>query len=316
MVKLNYEEFKEYVKDNILKKLPDTYSEFDVSIEKNLKNNGLELDTLFIKSKDKNKNTAIPNIYLNGIYEDYYGNDVSLDSITEDIAEFYLERIKEFNEKNSFFDETLSDYKKIKKYIVGRILNTKNNEKLLSTMPHTNYMDLSVVYYAGLPDPNKEGGIYFVRITNEMANSYGVTAEELDQVAKDNVTEDTVVFENLIDMIKGVTPEELFGETTENKDDDTLNCDNVLYILTNQYKAFGAVLMTNPKVLEMVSKKIGEKFFILPSSIHETLILANNKYEIDELRKMVTDVNQKEVAPEERLSDNVYLYKSGKLSIA
>ena len=66
---MNYDDFKEYVKENILDALPDNFQEFEVSIRKTMKNNGLELDGLCIHGHDN----IAPVIYLNGygVKQDY-----------------------------------------------------------------------------------------------------------------------------------------------------------------------------------------------------------------------------------------------------
>lgn len=57
---------------------------------------------------------------------------------------------------------------------------------------------------------------------------------------------------------------------------------------------------------------------ILPSSIHEVLLVVyEEELCMEELKEMVRHVNQTEVAKEEILSDNVYIYsrKTDKISI-
>ena len=57
-----------------------------------------------------------------------------------------------------------------------------------------------------------------------------------------------------------------------------------------------------------IAEKVGD-FYMLPSSIHETLIIPKDAgMEFKELEQMVQEENQKQVAPGERLSDHVYEY--------
>lgn len=54
---------------------------------------------------------------------------------------------------------------------------------------------------------------------------------------------------------------------------------------------------------------LGENFYILPSSIHEVILLRESFAEDAEyLRWMIQEVNATEVAPEEILSDRAYYY--------
>ena len=65
-------------------------------------------------------------------------------------------------------------------------------------------------------------------------------------------------------------------------------------------------------VLEKFAGEIGGDFYILPSSIHETLFMPAMPFvEERELLEMVHEVNAGYVAPEEFLSDNVYRYHAG-----
>ena len=58
---------------------------------------------------------------------------------------------------------------------------------------------------------------------------------------------------------------------------------------------------------------------ILPSSVNEALLLAeeDNMLDMDSVKKMVEDINRDYVDEEERLSDNIYIYRreTGKISI-
>ena len=58
---------------------------------------------------------------------------------------------------------------------------------------------------------------------------------------------------------------------------------------------------------------------LLPSSVNEVLLLAeeDNTLDMDSVKKMVEDINRDYVDEEERLSDNIYIYKreTGEISI-
>ena len=89
-----------------------------------------------------------------------------------------------------------------------------------------------------------------------------------------------------------------------------------LSILTNTSGIFGASAMLYPGVLKEFSKKIGHDLIILPSSVHEVLLLPyDSTYSFQEMADMVTDVNEKCVPVEEQLSNQVYYYSSAQDSI-
>ena len=70
--------------------------------------------------------------------------------------------------------------------------------------------------------------------------------------------------------------------------------------------------------LDVAAERIGGDFFLLPSSVHECILVPKNGFDEKELQNMVMTVNQSQVSPEDRLSDNVYSYDANehKLSLA
>ena len=84
-----------------------------------------------------------------------------------------------------------------------------------------------------------------------------------------------------------------------------------LMVLTNMQGIHGAATLFYPGQLEAIAQQMGSDFFVLPSSVHETLILPDDgTAEPDSLQFMVREINQSTVAPEDRLSDFVYHYDS------
>ena len=83
---------------------------------------------------------------------------------------------------------------------------------------------------------------------------------------------------------------------------------DTMFVLTNDTKVNGAAGILNDDIRQEIAEKVGD-FYMLPSLIHETLIIPKDAgMEFKELEQMVQEVNQKQVAPGERLSDHVYEY--------
>lgn len=81
-----------------------------------------------------------------------------------------------------------------------------------------------------------------------------------------------------------------------------------VYVLTNEANSYGASVLTRPDVLLDLYSKIGS-FYILPSSRHEVLAISTSwGVRIEDLREMVMAINQKEVRPEDWLSDQVFVF--------
>ena len=82
-----------------------------------------------------------------------------------------------------------------------------------------------------------------------------------------------------------------------------------MYVLTNKTMLNGASTMMYYGVLDSIADKIGHDLYILPSSIHELILVpVKSGYKADELKKMVCQVNSDEVSDNEILSDSVYCY--------
>ncbi len=94
--------------------------------------------------------------------------------------------------------------------------------------------------------------------------------------------------------------------------------DETMFILSNEQKVNGAAALLDKEIMKTVIERIGKELFVLPSSIHECIIVpATADMDVSTLVSMVRDVNQSQVAPDERLSDSVYVYtKDGGLRLA
>lgn len=314
---MNYDDFIEYVKENILEKLPDVYREFEVSVSKTMKNNGLELDGLTIRGHDN----IAPVIYLNGYYEKYTDGN-SLDNIMSEISDVY-----KISADHRFIPidlaEKIVNFEEVKENIFSKIINTADNKVLLEDRPHTEFEDLSITYHIMIS--SDISGTASVPITNSMAEEYGVTAKELDKIAQGNMSRNNpMTFESMYNLMKDMFVPNMINDgmdkdMAESMFDDMFPDEGVqMYVMTNESKVNGAVWMTNADALETVSEKVGGDFFLLPASLHECIIVPCNDLEADKLQEMVIECNNDCVMREDRLSNNVYAYdsKEHKLSLA
>ena len=71
----------------------------------------------------------------------------------------------------------------------------------------------------------------------------------------------------------------------------------------------GAACLLYDDLLKDFSEKHASDFYILPSSVHEVLLLpAEGRKEDESLSAMVREVNRTQLSAEEFLSDHVYYY--------
>lgn len=93
------------------------------------------------------------------------------------------------------------------------------------------------------------------------------------------------------------------------KEDGNASRDTDMYVLTNCRKCFGAAEILDKKTLRMIADKVGDRFLVLPGSLHETIVLPpKDESEYERLAGMVREVNDTQIDIGERLSYHIYRY--------
>lgn len=144
-----------------------------------------------------------------------------------------------------------------------------------------------------------------IQINEPLLNTWGIDKATLYKVAKANTEIETP----LIKTIESELTE--LGKLTADEDDN----ESGMLIVTTQKKIMGAHVILNPRARMMVQKKLGD-FYILPSSIHEVICIGKKGEFVEGLRSMVANINETQVAPDERLSNNVFEFVGGRLRVA
>lgn len=301
---MNFEAFKKEVMDNIKDYLPEQYHDSDVQINTVQKNNEA-LDGLTIRNPYSN---ISPTIYLNSFYEDYQ-NGEDIITVLGKIANMYTEhRIFQ-----NFDPSQVTDFNVAKNQIIPRVVGTKDNMNFLNQRPYTAMADLAVVYYIAIGET--PSGSMSIPITNEIMNQWEITADELFDIAKDNAKRlFPSVFKSMREtMLEIMLPELIaqYGDEISARKvfDRMMPTDIPMYVLTNEQKLNGATALLDEEIMKTVIETVGDDFYVLPSSIHEVLIIPDDGTKtIEDLEIIVQDINKNEVAPQDRLSDYVYRY--------
>ena len=199
----------------------------------------------------------------------------------------------------------LMNYEIMKEKLSVEVISAEVNEELLAKVPHDRIEDLAVVYRFIIE--SNEDGRASILVNNDLIERMGVTHEQLRADALENSPEiRPAVIQGMNEVMKemmGPEAYEMFGIP-----DDT---EEMMFIATVPDKNSGAGVLAYQDFMDQAAEKIGGDFFILPSSIHEILLVPDDGQKgADELKAMVMDVNATQVSPEERLSDNVYHYDS------
>lgn len=82
-----------------------------------------------------------------------------------------------------------------------------------------------------------------------------------------------------------------------------------LYVLSNEKRCQGATAILYPGTLAEAARRLGGSFYILPSSIHEVILMPDDgKSNGKDLHEMIADINRSQLQEEEVLSDYAYRY--------
>lgn len=147
------------------------------------------------------------------------------------------------------------------------------------------------------------------KIKKEMLELWNITEEELLDVAlQTNEYNASSMKEIMIEMMVsyGATEEEI-EEVRNNGIDQT--------VVTNETKMFGASAIYKKSILKEVADKYESDLYIIPSSIHEVLLIPTKCGDKEEMDSMVREVNETQVEPHEVLADHVYIFRRETMKI-
>lgn len=292
MEKMKFDEFTKAVVEKIREYLPDTFAGASVELQTVVKNNDLKLTGLTIRSEDSN---VCPTIYLEQFFEAYKAGE-EMSTVLEDIANI---RVKN-DVKNTFNVSQITDLDRVKDDIVPRLIGREWNAALLAERPYKPIADLAVTYHIMLGQ--ERDGTASIPITLALMEPWGVTTEELHDIAIRNMRS---LHPSTFRGMSSVLGCMLSGEEGDVMDP----ADEVMFVLSNKKGMYGATAILDEKIMEKIVERFGKAFFILPSSVHELLIVPEMPdMDVTQLEAMVTSINAAEVMPEERLSDHVYRY--------
>lgn len=288
-----YEGFLTAVKEQMERVLGPDYK---LTLRKIPKNNGLVLDGLCIMKGDSN---VSPAIYLNNCYQ-YYRSGMPLEDIVGQLLELY-----HCNQTPPDLNvQTLMSYDAVKNRIAFKLIHAKSNETLLKQIPHIRWLDLALVFFIYLKED--DSGIITALIHRDHLNLWNISLEDLKDRAFANTPEllpSTVTsMSSLIDILEPGTPD----------------CDQAapFFILSNTSGINGAGCILYDNIIKNFADEVEQDVIILPSSIHEVLLLPDTgDISHEEMIRLVTHINETEVSEEDRLSNEVYLYSRSRDSI-
>lgn len=263
-----------------------------VHIQNVLKNNSVKLTALIIESKESN---VAPTIYLESYYEKYK-NGAEIETLAHEVIWEYRKN-RRLGKINLNF---ICDWEQAKGMVAYRVINAEQNKELLKNVPHKNILDLAKVCYLSLYD-----GDASVLIHKGLCELWNISEAELLEAAEENTPKLFPQYLTSINEVMAELLKEGFGEAF----DEEMECKIKMYLLTNISKCMGAAVMFYPECMEKIAEKLCSDFYILPSSIHEIIIMpVSDENDVEELAVTVKEINASMVDKGEVLSDRVYQY--------
>lgn len=269
--------------------------EFKIVAANNFKNNGSKVGYA-LTSKIGN---AAPIVYYENISQYWESN--------AEIIE-YLESVFERHKIGYVNIEKCCTREYILSHVRPKLISSDNLEMVKKHgIVYEEFLDMLILYYIEIEEISDDEGFASATLKYAMLEQVGITIQELKEYADTNLKQDYQI-KSLEDIISRSLGEDWKEEDTEDE--------MPMWVVTNSKGMQGAATILSSEILTEVSKKFNsENFAIIPSSVHECIAVSEEKIDSGALRRMVYEVNRTELQADDILTDSVYLYKNGKVTI-
>lgn len=270
---------------------------FTLTIIELLQERGIHVEETRVKKTNDSHNgitlkniengTVIPIIDTDKIYASYLNDSISLAKAVDEIEKIFKENPVIENED---YIKKLNDFEYVKNHLVIEVYGADKNQDVLENCIHAKFEDLAIIPKIHLGSINADGQLTCT-VPTGMLDEYGVSNDEF-----------------LVLAIK--SSQELRPAKIINFDDILLPPKTFDYIVSNEGISHGAASIFYPGVLAELYKNIGESFYLIPSSIHEILIIPCSRSTGASLKEIVYEINRNRdvLSDAEILTDSVYVY--------
>ncbi len=190
-------------------------------------------------------------------------------------------------------------YEDCRDRLMLELIPRKGNEDQLRSLPFREIADLALIVrvdFGGIGDSRASAVV-----NNSLLSNFGVSPERLFEDALEAASRSLpLTIRPMSEILTEMScPSFLWGEGAHIP----------LYVATNSRGFMGASVLAYPDFCSEASRLIQDDFYVIPSSIHEILLLPAGRFPcVPILPAIVKSVNAEQVSPEDRLSDNVYFY--------
>ena len=301
---MNYQDYKQILMDELWEQKPQEISEYQIKT--------------IIKQNEKISDCVTP-VYADGgnlapiLYlEQFYDTDYDKEQI-KTLASQLTNHFLEAHRVQSHFDISQINPHTAQTHLTLRLYNRALNPEIEQTCAHIDCLDLIAVPRWTVGNTQEISSSFLVN-RDVQRTLLHMTDDELLKIARQNALNQhfSVIGMNqlLRRMLKEV-PEEVVSEMMPTDGE-------VMFVMSNEEKQFGATALLFPELLKKASSIVGESnFYVIPSSVHELVVIPCSRVDDPaDLVFMMQSINAEQVAVQDRLGDgNVYRFDGQKLHI-
>lgn len=294
---LNLTEFTQYFCIELSKAIKDTGRAEPIQVPKN----NILLEAASVQFYGKN----IGNVIYTAEYHKLWKKGLPMEELIRDIKENLLDM------DGIQFDISSINRENAQAHLRAAIVSYENNKEWLKDIPFERVQDLAVfARWTAAADAS-------IKVNNQMLGQLHMTKEEVLKIAKTNTLE-SMNLKSMKEVMAEIMRQDGMSEEMIEGFFTTMAVDPKQYVLSVQSGIDGAALIAVPGALKRAFEELGESFYILPSSIHEAILLLKSEFPggAAELSEIVRSINASEVPVETRLSDNVYEFDGHSLKMA
>jgi hypothetical protein len=285
--KLKIEDFGKVLSRQVQVLLGEGY---EVDYKEVTKNNGVKFHALLMKKQDR---SVAPTVYFDSYYQEYR-NGAHIIDIARQMVKTFNHFMPPKDQDMDFFE----DFSQVSENLFFKVVNLKKNKKKLEDVPYRKLLDMAMVPLCRVDSKVLGEGV--ITILKSHLKLWEITEDELwENIGENAAATCPPKVQGIFDVIEhvmGAAPDPVEG------------CG--IYVVSNESGSLGASAAFYPGVLKGLSEDFESDLYIIPSSVHEVLVIPESGclMDTDGLRQMIREVNTTTVSEQDVLSDNLYRY--------
>lgn len=279
---MDFQEFCNELKSRIEEKMRKEVRVFERKM-----NNSVVTHGFYVVDPDMSISSVL---YFENWYKRFQGG-YDMETMVNDIIKIIEE--DKVTTDNSIVDN-LTNFEIVKNNIIYGLVNYETNKERLNGYIYETFLDLAKVYYVRIKLTDKSTGKVMIR--KEMLRIWGVDENIVKQCGEENTPE-------IYPVQCLCLQQNPLGDETDDEG-KTLKMISVSNVTMRE----GAGVMVYPDMMKKLAEKEQSDLFIIPSSVHEVLVVPYSEGEEETLLSMIKDVNSSCIDREEVLSDSLYVY--------